>query len=393
MWRALICVVWCLAAPAAADPLRILTSFPESFFRPFVEAFAEHAPEVDVQVQNKNTNSGLDEILRGNPRAFDIYWVSSPEAFAVLDAAQGGSALQGRADVFALAGVGWTYRDGMVSPKTWDDLLDPAYQGRLAMARPARSGTNHMFVEQQLQTRGWEDGWGFLLEFAANLNAITPRSFTVVEGVADGRFDFGVTIDFLARSDTLPGLRFNYGAKPLITGARIGILNGGGNPEAAAQFLAFVLSQEGQRILTRPDIRRIPIDPEIRAKVMDLPASFDTGTSTYDSSASAARYWAINALFDIFITIPLEQRKHLWQRIRGLEEWGAETDLIRARLRQLPVTEADAQLDPDMPQTGTRFTSLSPLQNELMARWTRMAEEQLAQIEAEITALEDTRPE
>ena len=67
------------------------------------------------------------------------------------------------------------------------------------MVRPGKTGSSHLMVEQLLQTRGWNEGWAFILSLAGNLSRdLTARSFGVTDGVAQGRFEIGLTIDFLA---------------------------------------------------------------------------------------------------------------------------------------------------------------------------------------------------
>jgi phosphoglycerate transport regulatory protein PgtC len=111
--------------------------------------------------------------VRGNPRAFDIFWASSAEAFEVLNARDafrrdnpGGQAGASGSNTgaafypFAFSSIGWAQRvDSLVvPPKQWEDLLQERYAGQIAMAHPSRSGTAHMFVERFLQVRGWEEG-------------------------------------------------------------------------------------------------------------------------------------------------------------------------------------------------------------------------------------------
>src|SRR5690606_12986284 len=109
-------------------------------------------------------------------------------------------------------------------------------------------------IETILQARGWQAGWAWILELAGQLNTISARSFGVLEGVEDGDFVIGLTIDFLAL--TRDGLVFRYGRPVILVPARIAALQGGTQPDAARAFMDFVLSSEGQRILLHPDIRR-----------------------------------------------------------------------------------------------------------------------------------------
>src|SRR5690606_5192692 len=144
------------------------------------------------------------------------------------------------------------------------------------------------------------------LELAGQLNTISARSFGVLEGVESGDFAIGLTIDFLALTRSDRGLVFRYGRPVIIIPARIAALRGGTRPQAARAFMDFVLSAEGQRILLRSDIRRIPVDPDIRAELAEslhpeVRAALNFSWSRYDPELAARRYWEVKQLFEAFV--------------------------------------------------------------------------------------------
>ncbi len=51
---------------------------------------------------------------------------------------------------------------GVETPRTWDDLTDPAYRGWLAMADPRASGSVATAFQKLLDGYGWERGWNTL---------------------------------------------------------------------------------------------------------------------------------------------------------------------------------------------------------------------------------------
>lgn len=376
-----------------AEQLRILTSMPPSFYAPFVESFTEANPDVDVVVLNKNTNAAVDELLRGNSRAFDIFWSSSPEAFELLienDVVAGGDTPL--MFPFAYSALGWATRGGSGAPDLmdWDSLLAPELADTIAMARPSRSGSTHILLERFLQVRGWDEGWAYLLELSGNLSTLTARSFTVLEGVANGRFERGLTIDFLAHSYHPQKLRMTYGTPVMATPAGIAVLAGGAARQSAEAFNAFVVSEEGQRLLLDPRISRTPYAASIRTQAVDpyhqiIENALSLTWLNYDAGLASRRYWAVNTLFDVFVFEHFERRKQLWQRLRELEatpDLGDRRNLIAARRLLVRMPVGDNNLTQEgTPTNATAFSALSPQQEEQLAAWRRAAQVQLLEAE------------
>lgn len=339
-----------VAQPAQTE-LRLLTSYDAEVIAPFVEEFSRQNPGITLRHLNKNTNAAVTELQTGNARRFDLFWASSPEAFSVLEAA-------GRLDErdfgphvdFAYSAVGWAWQSHFIGkpPQTWNDLLDPAFAGQVVMSHPMRSGTTHSLIETILQDRGWAAGWAWLLELAGQLGTISARSFGVLEAVEQGGHRIGLTIDFLALKRSSSGMVFRYGRPIIIIPARIAILKGAENRSAARAFVNFLLSAEGQRLLLRPDIRRIPVDPDLRAELSEtlLPevrSALHFSWSRYDPKLASQRYWQVNELFEAFIGRDFLRRRDLWTRWRALAGAGPTQQGIYRMLTHMPVTEADTR--------------------------------------------------
>lgn len=339
-------------ASATADELRIITSYQSDMVDPIVQAFAHRHPDLAVRLLNKNTHAAVDEVLAGNERHFDLFWASSPEAFAVLEEGERLNDVGHGAYVdFAYSAVGWAWRssyDGYI-PQEWNDLLDPALVQDIAMSHPLRSGTMHSLLETILQDRGWQAGWAWILELAGQLNTISARSYGVLEGIENGDFSIGLTIDFLALTRSQRGLVFRYGRPVIVIPARIAALQGGLQPAAAHAFMEFILSPEGQRILLNPTIRRIPVDADIRAELSEsldpsIRAALNFSWSRYNPELAARRYWQVNQLFEAFVARDLLLRRDLWRRLRAVNDASAaEIDRVRQLLTWMPITEHQAR--------------------------------------------------
>ena len=77
------------------------------------------------------------------------------------------------------------------APATWDDLLDPSYQGEIIMSNPAISGTNYAVVNALLQTK--EDGWGYFDGLNENVAYYARRGSDPLNKVIADEFAIGIT--------------------------------------------------------------------------------------------------------------------------------------------------------------------------------------------------------
>ena len=331
-----------------AAELSIITSYPPSFYEPFQRAFEARNPDVRVTVVQRNTGSASRFILEKPEVAADIFWASATDAFELLKRNGALRAIRPRQTGaperilgytvndpdgfylgFALSGYGLVYNAaylaqyGLPAPQNWQDLLKPVYAGHIGITSPSRSGTTHLIVEALLQAYGWERGWALLSEIGGNLSTVTARSFGVASGVAQRRFGIGVTIDFLAKAPDVAGSEnvFALTPDPIYVPANIAILSRARNGEAAERFVDFLFSAEGQGILLRPAIGRIPVRAELNAGL--LPPESTGGllaAKGFDARLSAERYGIVNLIFDDYIVRRRAMLARLWARLREFEE-------------------------------------------------------------------------
>ena len=372
------------AAHAMEDKLVIVTSFPEDLTGPFQAAFESRHPGTKVEVLNKKTSAGVKYIQEtAASNTSDLFWVSAPDAFAVLKGKgllqQYAPTSEGIPDVigsfpindpdgyffgFAASGYGIMYNTRYMKakdlplPKEWDDLKDPVYFGHVGMSAPSRSGTTHLTVEAILQGEGWDKGWASMKEMAGNFSTITERSFGVPDGVNSGEFGIGIVIDFFGFSSKASGfpVDFVYPTVTALVPANVGMVKNAPHPEAAAAFIDFLLSDEGQAILFDPKIQRLPVKPAIYAKAPEgLPNPFEDNSIgaavKFDSELSEGRYNLVNSLFDQLITFRMGELRAATEAIHdaaaALEKTPnadaqALLDQARELVAAIPVTEAEA---------------------------------------------------
>lgn len=369
----------------------VVTSFPKELFETYKKAFETKYPGVNVVVQQKPTTQGVTYIREtaSKPEA-DIMWASAVDAFQVLKAERLLAKYDLPKDIasrippkvetfpihdpdgsffgFALSGYGMMWNKPYLQihklkpPKEWTDLTNSQYFGHLAISAPSRSGTTHLTVESILQAYGWEKGWALLLNMGGNMAVVTERSFGVPEGVNNGQYGIGIVIDFFGLSAIASGfpVDFVYPSMTPIVPANVGIIKGSPNLENAKRFVNYLLSEEGQLLLFRPEIGRLPVIPELYSKAPSgypNPFKMKLGGLEFNTELSSLRYGLLNSLFDQIITFRLNELKEAWGTIykaekmieegkkKGKDVSKAITMVEEARLlvTQVPVSETQSK--------------------------------------------------
>jgi len=377
---------WAVPPTAAGieDKLVIVTSFPRDLTDPFKKAFEAKYSGTTVEVLQKGTSAAVkyvEETAKGNTS--DIFWASAPDAFEVLKGkgllarytpeAKGIPEKVGSYPIndpdgfymgFAASGYGimWNTRylkaKKLPIPREWDDLKKPVYHGHVGMSSASRSGTTHLTIETVLQGEGWDKGWSTWKELAGNFKVVSERSFGVPEGVNSGDFGVGIVIDFFGFSSKATGfpVEFVYPSVTTLVPANVGIIKNPAHPQAAAAFVEYLLSVEGQELLLLPAICRLPVNPDTYAKAPgDFPNPFkDTSIGAavkFDVDLSKNRYNLVNALFDVLITYRHADVVAAAKAIQNAEaalskkpnaEAAALIREARSHLAAMPISESEA---------------------------------------------------
>jgi phosphoglycerate transport regulatory protein PgtC len=410
---------------AQAQEVVVVTSFPSSLYEPFRRGFEAQEPGVRLRFVNRKTTAAIAMVGDGRFEVADIFWASAPDAFEVLAAKGKLGALDrvvplardhigafpiddpaGRFRGFTVSGYGITWnrplldKAGIEAPASIAELIDPRYRGLIAMSAPSRSGTTHLMVETVLQRQGWQAGWETWLGIAGNLATVTARSFSVSSGVATGRFAIGLSIDFLGRGiDRSNIVGFAYPSENVFLPGSIAVLRGSREPEAASRFVAFVLSREGQALLSDPRIARYPVAPAggqwPEPNLFDL-AERSGVEARFDARMSGRRYELVNVIFDELVTERLARLQRFWRLHAELgSRLGNRPDLRESHAeagrlaRALPHELATIGLDGHWPelQRTPRGTPVSAEHTTLLEQVRTAAERQLASAEQALDRL------
>ena len=197
--------------------------------------------------------------------------------------------------------------------------------------------------------------------------------------------------DFLALSGKYSGfpVEFTYAWPSVITPVGIGLINGARNPEGGKAFIAFTLSEPGQRLLLRPEIRRLPVLPRVSEagdRPPDYPKLVDVARSylpAYAADVSDSRYQMVGALFDQSITFRHRELAAITRSIHDVAEQLRRTpdaaaaellDRARVLVYRAPIPENDELLSRKPLKTRQQITAIASRE----AEWARQTDRNLA---------------
>ena len=406
--RSLACLLCALALALpptggwAAEVVLVASSFPKEILTTYKKAFDEQSAEYRVEFVNFPATNTISYVRDRAPGSRpDVFWGSSPDTFSALrrlgllqplndlgnpdiPPVIGKLAIDDPEHFYrgqALSGYGimWNTRylesRRIPTPAAWSDLARPEYFGHVVMSSASRSSTTHLIVESILQGAGWNAGWALILQIAGNCATVTERSFDVPNSITRGRFGLGLVVDFLALSGKYSGfpVDFAYAWPSVITPVGIGLINGARNPQGGKAFIAFTLSEAGQRLLLRPEISRLPALPSVYETVdrpADYPNLFDITRSylpAYAPDVSDSRYQMVGTLFDQLVTF---RHRELAAITRSMHD-------VAAQLRRTPDAEAAALLDR---ARGLVYRAPIPENDELLTKKPLKTRQQIAAI-------------
>ena len=258
-------------------------------------------------------------------------------------------------------------------PSRWDDLADPRLAGEIALANPTQSSSVNksfeMLIQQQMQLEvegrrskveggklsaeqekeavaaGWVRALRLLQRIGANARYFTDASTKIALDVTAGDCAAGMTIDFygrfqseaVARTDGSSRVQYVNAAGGTSVGVDpIAIFRGAPNAGLAKEFIAFVMSPEGQRLWNwkvgapggpeRYALRRLPVLPALYADEFK-PLRSDPGVLPYEQAKTFQYHGAwtgplFNSISFIFRVMCIDPHDDLAAAWRALIEAG-----------------------------------------------------------------------
>jgi ABC-type Fe3+ transport system substrate-binding protein len=260
--------------------------------RPMADAFQKKYPGIEMRY-SRQTNSDVALKILNEARAhrlqadvFDgtnsLYPIMEaklvaeykPEAAAAYPADIKDSA--GRWTAMNLFFLTTGYNTNQVPaadvPKTFADLLDPKWKGKIAWTNDPTPQGPPGFIYNILTVMGQDKGMDYLRRFAAQEPVFIPASQRVVlDKVVAGEYPIGVmTFNHHAAISARDGAPVAWiRMEPLLeTINLIALLKDAPHPNAARLLVEFILSEDGQKVLAENDY--VPANPNDPARVADL---------------------------------------------------------------------------------------------------------------------------
>lgn len=279
-WLAIAAVALFLAPGSAAAAEVVLYSSNPSELLDMVSKGFEAKTKIKVSVVRMGTGEAMKRIAAEKNRPLaDVFWSGD---VAVLENAK--ENFQGyRSPEAKGLPAGYVEQEGrwtasnahvmiiMVNkgqvkesemPKTWKELFNPKWKGKIVMANPEKSGSAYAQVYGIYKLYGW-DG---LKQLIANAKVLDSSSL-IYKGVAAGEYPLGITMEYAAHRYIVGGDK-NVGIVYPADGAFVapeaaGIVRNCPHPEEAKRFVDYLLSK--------------PVVDEIFAKFSRRPARPDAG--------------------------------------------------------------------------------------------------------------------
>ena len=157
-------------------------------------------------------------------------------------------------------------------PRSWADLLNPAYKGEIQVANPASSGTAYTMIATLVQLMGEEKAFAYMKSLHANIGQY-PRSGTgPIKAVARGETAISISFVHDGPTEAAQGFPVATLTPSEGTGAEIGsmsIIKGARNLENAKRFYEWALTPQAQqfgaaaRQFQLPSNRAATVDPRV----------------------------------------------------------------------------------------------------------------------------------
>lgn len=158
------------------------------------------------------------------------------------------------------------------APKSYLDLLDPKWQGKIVKANPAYSGNILTGTFDLSRALGWDYFRSLARQHVMQVQSATETPKKVALGERAVMFDGSEYVVLRAKAQGAPlALVYPSEGTPLIIG-NAAVMKDAPHPNAARLFINFLFSREGQQFLVDNGQQR-SLDPDVKEPADRMPLS------------------------------------------------------------------------------------------------------------------------
>lgn len=283
-------MMWGAAAlPVQAAQVVLYSSNNIEVVNRVVQAFEQANPDISVSVVRAGSGALMQRIkAESNQPLGDLFWSGgfstlaqyapyldsyvSEQSKAVAPAYQGPEdRWLGTNTHVSVLMVNQRQLGDLSQPRTWADLADPAWHGKIVIPDPERSSSSYVALY------GLRDLMGKDVYEKIVSNAVFVGSTAgAYEGVANGEFAVAITMEYAAYQYVAGGMKEVALVYPtegtFLSPEGMALIKGGRNPEPARKLFEFLAARPAQEIIFKTAYRR-PLREDIDvASMTDLPA-------------------------------------------------------------------------------------------------------------------------
>jgi len=267
----------------ASGRVVLYTSVPTDIINEIESEFKKVQPGVELDIFRSGTGKIMakiyEEIETGRIQA-DVIWVAdftigeelknasqllkyeSPEAAQIIPLLKDKDGYYCAARLLNMI-IAYNTDKVKEKPTGYRDLLNPDYKGRICLADPGYSGAALYTVATLVQSE--EHGWDYFSRLYENGMQIVESNAPLNQAIADSELWMGITIDYMTRGKKIkePNVPIDYvfpeeGA--VLVPSPIAITIDSRNVEAAKSFIDFILSKEGQELMSVQGVAPVRLD-------------------------------------------------------------------------------------------------------------------------------------
>jgi len=157
-------------------------------------------------------------------------------------------------------------KHGLPAPRSWQDLLAPAYRDGLVMADARTSGTAVSRLFSLVLAMGEDEAFAYQKKLDGNVQQYTKSGAGGALPIARGQAAGGIffLVDALEMQQTGYDIVISYPAEGVAYGVEaMGLVRNGKNPDLARRFLDWAATPAMQRLYEENRINLIPTHPDV----------------------------------------------------------------------------------------------------------------------------------